>query len=150
MSSSKIVNIGCGIKTSPDIIDVDILPLEGVDIVCDITKGLPEELNNADEVLADYVLCQIADREKFKFVMNEVWRILKPGGLFKIRVPNARYPAAFQDPMDCRYFVAETFDYFNKDHYRFKAFHYGFESWEVVKVIKERKDRLYVELRKPE
>jgi len=131
-------------------IDVDIIQLPGVDIVCDITEGLPEVLNNADEVVADYILCQIADREKFKFVMNEIWRILKPGGILKMKVPNARYPCVFQDPMDCRYFVVETFDYFNKDHYRFKAFHYGFMPWEIIKVEEERKDRLYAELRKPE
>ena len=150
MPNRKCVNLGCGVKTSPDMIDVDIIQLPGVDIVCDITEGLPEVLNNADEVVADYILCQIADREKFKFVMNEIWRILKPGGILKMKVPNARYPCVFQDPMDCRYFVVETFDYFNKDHYRFKAFHYGFMPWEIIKVEEERKDRLYAELRKPE
>jgi len=147
--NKKIVNLGCGMLTNSEIIDVDILPLEGVDLVCDITKGLPEELSEADEVIADYVLCQIADKNEFMFVMNEVWRILKPGGLFKIKVPDSNYSCAFQDPMDCRYFVPETFDYFDEDNYRWRVFGYGFKGWEIVKVDKEREDRLYVEMRKP-
>jgi hypothetical protein len=50
--------------------------------------------------------------------------------------------------MDCRRFVKETFDYLDKDHYRFKEFYYGFKPWRVVSVKKERKDRLLATLRK--
>jgi predicted SAM-dependent methyltransferase len=149
MPERKVINLGSGRLTSSDIIDVDCIAWPGVDVVCDITKGLPFGKEEIDEVFSDYVLCQISDRDKFKYVMNEVWRILKPGGLFKIKVPDARFPVAFNDPMDCRYFVNETFDYFNKDHYRFKAFNYGFKGWEIVLIRKERADRLYVEMRKP-
>jgi hypothetical protein len=64
---------------------------------------------------------------------------------------------SFNDPMDCRYFTEETFDYFNKDHYRWKAFNYGFRGWEIIKVEKinstskpEVFNRIYAELKKPE
>lgn len=144
MPESKKLNIGSGIKKLPGYVNVDILP--SADVVCDITKGLPWGKEDIEEIVADYVLCQIQD---IKFVMNDFWRVLQPGGILKIKVPNARYACVFQDPMDCRYFIKETFDYFNKDHYRFKAFHYGFKPWKIIKVIPERGDRLYAELQKP-
>jgi len=46
----------------------------------------------------------------FKF-FDEVYRILKPGGLAQIITPNARNNRAFQDPTHRRFIVAETFFY---------------------------------------
>ena len=144
MPESKRINIGSGERRLQGYVNVDILP--GADVVCDITKGLPWGKEEIEEVVADYVLCQI---KEIKYVLNEIWRVLKPGGLLKLKVPDARFPCAFQDPMDCRYFVRETFDYFNKNHYRYKALHYGFKPWEIKVIARERSDRLYVEMRKP-
>jgi len=147
MPDNKILNIGAGEKPIEGAINVDTLELPGIDKVCDI-RYLTFENNEFDEVYAEYVLCQIGDSQDFKKAMNEVWRVLKPGGLFHIKVPDANFPCAFQDPMDCRHFVPETFDYFNKDHYRFQKFHYGFKPWVVVKVEKEGEDRIYAVLQK--
>lgn len=149
-TDKKIINLGCGKKIMEDAVNIDKLHLPGVDLVIDFVKdNWTEGLNDFDEVIADYVFCQIQDRDDFMRVMNDIWRILKPGGVLKIKVPDARFPAAFQDPMDCRYFVKETFDYFNRGHYRWYGFDYGFKGWELLKVEKEREDRLYAELRKP-
>ena len=148
MRSSKIINIGCGIKTMPNAVNIDIIKHKGVNIVCDITKGIPLETGAFDKAIADYVLCQIEKRKDFVFVMNEIWRILKPKGELAIRVPNAVFPCAFQDPMDCRYFTKETFDYFNAEHYRYKAFNYGFKPWKVITIQDERTDRIYAVLKK--
>ena len=150
----NILNIGCGKKIIDGAINIDIIESPEV-IKHDIRQGIPFANERFDEVIADYILCQICDPQEFKYVMNEIYRVLKIGGLLKLKVPNARFPCVFQDPMDCRYFVKETFDYFNKDHYRFKVFNYGFEPWEIVKIEEigqkedsKIKDRLYVEMRK--
>jgi SAM-dependent methyltransferase len=65
------------------------------------------------------------DKDLLCRFMDETWRILKPGGEFTIVVPSARSNRAFQDPTHRRFFVAESFNYFNKswrisvgvDHY---------------------------------
>ena len=148
-NSKDILNIGAGKKIIPEAINLDILPLEGIDTVCDIRKGLPYQDETFKEVIADYVLSQICFPVEFKYVMNEIHRVLKKGGVLKLKVPDARFPCAWQDPFDCRRFVKETFDYLDKDHYRYKAFQYGFKPWEIVSIKKERNDRLYVTMRKP-
>lgn len=157
MSNNKknILNIGAGGKIIKEAVSLDVRVGPGIDIVCDVRKGLPFADKRFNEVVADYFLQQICDGEKFVYVLNEIWRVLKIGGLLKLRVPNAEYPVAFKDPFDCRAFTKETFDYFNKDHYRFKYYRYGFKPWIIVKIEEiggcqnpELRDRLYVEMKK--
>jgi len=62
-------------------------------------------------------------------VIDECWRILAPGGRFRIVVPNARSDGAFQDPTHRRFWNQFTFGYFHKNarkelgvsHYRVAA-----------------------------
>ena len=146
--TKTILNLGCGKNIMPEAINVDIFPGEGVNRVCDISVSLPFQDQSMTHVHAYYILCQICDPQKFKHVMNEIWRVLKPNGWLYVRVPDARFPAAWQDPMDCRRFVKESFDYLDKDHYRFKEFYYGFKPWRIISIKKEKKDRLFVTMRK--
>jgi len=46
---------------------------------------------------------------------DECWRILKPGGVMTVIVPNARSNRAFQDPTHRRFIVAESFLYLSAD-----------------------------------
>ena len=135
MPGDKTINIGCGSKPMVGAINVDIYKGEGIDVVCDVRQGLPFETESIDKVNADYFLEQILENEKFRFVMNEVWRVLKPEGLFEFKVSNAKYPTAFKDPFDCRYFTKETFDYFNYGTRRYDYYKgYGFKPWLVASV----------------
>lgn len=47
--------------------------------------------------------------------MDECWRILKPSAWMTVIVPSGRSNRAFQDPTHRRFFVQETFGYFNAD-----------------------------------
>jgi hypothetical protein len=47
--------------------------------------------------------------------MDECWRIMKPGAIFTVLVPGGRSNRGFQDPTHRRFFVAETFLYFNAE-----------------------------------
>lgn len=143
----KILNLGCGIKKIKDAWNIDRLKEVEPDEIVDITEDvLPYEDNWFKEVVADYVLEQVRRREDFIHVMNEIHRVLKPNGIFRLKVPNAEFPEAFRDPMDCRTFTPETFDHFNVKHYRWFAFKYGFKPWHKISVNPERITRLSVRM----
>jgi len=44
--------------------------------------------------------------------MEDLYRILKPGGVLKITVPYYNSKGTFQDPTHKRFFTEETFLYF--------------------------------------
>lgn len=141
-----ILNIGAGIKHVKGAWNIDRLPETNPQEVIDIEKGLPYEDNSFKKVIADYVLEQIHDNDKFIFVMNEIHRVLKPSGRFHFKVPNAEFPEAFRDPMDNRRFTSETFTHFDKAHYRFFAFRYGFRPWTKISIKPERVTRLSIKM----
>jgi len=96
-----------------DYITIDRVMLPGVDIVCDITRGLPFENETVDEIICIHVLEHIQNLE---FVMREFHRILKPGGSLKIWVPHCFSPGAFGDSTHVRFFTFETLKQFDKTH----------------------------------
>ena len=143
----KTLNIGSGIKKVKGAWNIDSLKEVEPDDVVNIEKGLPYDDNSFEEVIADYVLEQIHDNDKFIFVMNEIHRVLKQNGIFRLKVPNAEHSEAFRDPMDSRRFTPETFDHFNKSHYRWFAFKYGFKPWCEISITPERITRLSVRMK---
>lgn len=65
-------------------------------------------------------------RAPFLELMDEVWRVLKPGGLFYALTPAYPRPEAFQDPTHVNFITAKTHDYFcGKRPY---AANYGFKG----------------------
>lgn len=60
-------------------------------------------------------LARFSGKDLLCCMMDEAWRVLKHGGVFNIVVPNARNNRAFQDPTHRRFFVAESFLYYNRD-----------------------------------
>lgn len=52
----------------------------------------------------------------FIAVMNEVWRVMKPGGQFAIVVPHGYSPGFLQDPTHVNPISEHTWSYFNKEH----------------------------------
>lgn len=93
--------------------NVDILPLENVDIVADITKGIPLADNSVDAVLANNILEHLPDTV---FIMREIWRVCKPGAKVVIKVPYFRSTAAFKDPTHIKFFTERTMEYFDKSY----------------------------------
>lgn len=65
---------------------------------------------------------------RFPFVelMNEVWRVLKPGGLFYAVTPVYPHPAVFQDPTHVNVLTTGTHEYFTRP--ALMASMYGFKG----------------------
>jgi SAM-dependent methyltransferase len=108
----KVLDIGCGKHKYEGAVGIDKFPLEGVDVVHDIEKGLPFQDNEFDLIICTNVLEYV---KNFVFVMEEIWRVGKPNAVVKIKVPYFSSPAAFNDPGHVRFFTWLTFNYFTED-----------------------------------
>lgn len=112
-----IVNLGCGKVKIPGALGVDRVMVDGyTDKVHDLNVvPYPFEDNSVDEVHFYHVLEHL-DHPVRK--MEEIWRILKPGGILHMRVPHFSGMGAFTDITHVRPFGYESFDCFNEDHYQ--------------------------------
>jgi predicted SAM-dependent methyltransferase len=112
---SRKLNVGCGHQKMAGWIGIDCTRTAATDIVRDITRGLPFDDSSIAEIYCDNVLEHIGPNEDFLFVLNEFYRVLKPGGLATIIVPDGRSQAAWQDPTHQRAFVPRSALYWNQD-----------------------------------
>lgn len=131
-SDGKIyINIGCGNVREPGHLGIDKNPGENVDIVRDITRGLPFSNSTVSGIRAHSILEHIEGTENFEFVMRECWRVLKDDGVMDIVVPGAFSDGGMRDPTHTRHFTMATFDYFKKG---FPKNHEWMPdtSWEII------------------
>ncbi|MBT8530718.1 class I SAM-dependent methyltransferase [Polynucleobacter paneuropaeus] len=56
-------------------------------------------------------------KNPFIEIMNEIYRVLKMGGLFYSHTPALPNPAAFQDPTHVNFITEQTFPLYFNDHY---------------------------------
>ena len=110
------LDIGCGKKKVKGSIGMDIIKHPGVDVVHDMIKfPYPFEDNYFDVVESHTTLEHIEFNKDFFGLMDEVYRILKPGGLFKITVPYWKGVHVLSVPEHTRLFSIFTFYYFDHD-----------------------------------
>lgn len=107
------VHLGCGNDIKDGWVNLDIndgnIEKEGI-VHCDLEKGkLPFEDDSCSEVMAIHLLEHI---KNLLPLMNEIHRVLKPGGFLRIEVPIFPYAEAFQDPTHVRFFTENSFRYF--------------------------------------
>ncbi len=114
-SRPRRLNVGCGNQKMAGWIGIDRVKTAAAGIVRDITRGLPFDDSSVDEIFCDNVLEHIGPSDDFVFLLNEFYRVLKPGGLATIIVPDGRSQAAWQDPTHQRAFVPRSALYWNQD-----------------------------------
>ena len=93
------LNLGCGVKRShlEGAVNIDSRPEVEPDLICDITKGLPYEDDSVDMIYAlDFI--EHLERPEVVELMDEIFRVLKPGGRFHHRTPSDDGRGAWQDP----------------------------------------------------
>jgi ubiquinone/menaquinone biosynthesis C-methylase UbiE len=90
-------------------IGVDKTYLEGVDIVSDLFKGLPFKDNSVDLIYCSHFLEHVDD---FFYFIEELHRVLKPGGKIKASVPYYTSIDSYTDPTHKHFFTEATFNYF--------------------------------------
>jgi len=111
------IDLGCGKNKREGFFGVDIKEYPGVDLVCDCNNAIPLPSNWADEIHANDFLEHL-NNDKRIHIMLEVWRILKPNGIFYSYTPSTDGRGAFQDPTHYSFWNENSFNYYVKDEYR--------------------------------
>ena len=73
--------------------------------------------------------------------LDECWRILRPGGLLQLRLPNWNGENTWRDPTHYRPFHQDTFDYWDPDtdlHREYGRFYFDAGRW--WRVVMKRDD----------
>jgi predicted SAM-dependent methyltransferase len=133
------LNLGCCDRLEPGYTNVDVWPGPGVDQVADLTQPWPWGTSTVREVLAYDVFEHLADK---RHTINELYRVLQPGGRAKIEVPSAAKGAgAFQDPTHVSYWTANDFEYYEKGNYARERFrnspYYGVHADFVIEDLRQ-------------
>lgn len=138
----KSLDLGCGVNPrnkfdADEVFGVDLRDGLGDNIVAAnlITDPIPFPDNYFDFVTAfDFIehvpriiFCPDM-RAPFVELMNEVYRVLKPGGRFFSSTPAYPHPAAFQDPTHVNIITEKTFPSYFDDRIR-GAKMYGFRGF---------------------
>jgi len=138
MDEQVKVDLACGnSKKGEDWIGVDYKDVPGVDVVHNLTQyPWPFKDNSVDEIHCSHYIEHIPHdvqgedkRDGLIQFMDEIYRILKPGGKAVFIAPYYSSMRAFGDPTHVRYISDWTFYYYNKewrdtnklDHYGIKC-----------------------------
>ena len=87
VTSMKLVNIGCGSVFHPDWLNLDVLPLAKEVQSYDIRETLPFLSQEIDVCYSSHVLEHLS-REQAKSFLIDCDRVLKPGGIIRLVVPD--------------------------------------------------------------
>ena len=105
------IDIGCGDKSSDELIGVDISKHSVADIIHDVRFGLPFCTNSAKYITSTNFLEHLTIDE-FNHLMWEIWRVLKPGGTFEASAGYGHSNTRWQDPTHKSGYTIKTFTYF--------------------------------------
>jgi 2-polyprenyl-3-methyl-5-hydroxy-6-metoxy-1,4-benzoquinol methylase len=110
MAEIKVLELGCGKDKTPGAIGLDINPCSNADIIHNLDHfPYPFGDNEFDKIICKDVLEHV---ENFVKVMEEIWRIAKPGARIEVAAPFMSSVNFFSDPTHKRAFTSRSFDYF--------------------------------------
>lgn len=137
----RSLNLGCGRDIRPASegwVNMDHAALEGVDVVHDLMElPWPFDAGSFDHILCSHVLEHVPHvlpgkdkRNGLVLVMEEMHRILKPGGTVEIRAPHPEAADRWADPTHTRVLHPRTFEYFEEG----KFGHYSGARYRVERI----------------
>lgn len=137
----KNLYLGAGKDRKEGFINVDIYPFPGIDVVADITKGLPMFEDSSVDLIYSQDFLEHLPQESKIFVMNEMWRVLKDGGIMDHTIPMAGSVNDFGSPSHLSHWHPQQFEHFDPDSYRYELDH-DYEGF-IGKFSKVQLDLLY-------
>lgn len=111
----KKLHLGCGDKILPNFTNIDIRPMEGVDLVEDISTLKKIEDNSVELIYACHVLEHFG-RNEYINVLTRWFNLLEDGGKLRLAIPD----------------FEEVVNYYNKtkDLKKIMGFLYGGQTYE--------------------
>jgi len=133
------LNLGSSDDVIPGFINVDKFPGPGIE-VADLATPWPWSDNSVAHVRAWDIFEHLPDKI---LTMNELWRVLVPGGTAEIALPTTDGPGAFQDPTHVSFWNRRSFLYYeNENIYRERfAAAYGIRA--KFRTLSERIEQSY-------
>jgi len=105
------LDLGCGMRPRPGHYGMDHLDLPGVDISGSLEEpltALPD--NSVGAVTTRHTMEHIV---RFIPLLQEIHRVVVPGGTVHVETPHFSNPYGFSDPTHVRFFGLYTFHYFS-------------------------------------
>ena len=81
------IDLGSGSRKKEGFLGLDVVQFPGVDIICDLRKGLPFKDESIHEVHASHILEHL-DFADFDALIHEIHRVCTSNALVVIRVPH--------------------------------------------------------------
>ena len=111
------LNLGAGYRKMDGFINIDNRPEVEPDLVCDVVNGLPFENDSVEYVIANDFLEHIPNGKTVQ-VIEEIYRVLKPGATFESLTPSTDGRGAFSDPYHVSFWNKDTWLYYMDEGYR--------------------------------
>ena len=84
-----LVNLGAGPHGKPGWINVDVYELPSINCVYDCRKSLPFRNDSVKGIFCEHFFEHIDYTEEAPYFLSECYRVLKPGGVIRLIVPDA-------------------------------------------------------------
>jgi SAM-dependent methyltransferase len=108
--NERILDLGCGPNKVKGALGVDIVPMDGVDVVADFFElTYPFADNTFDQIYLNDVIEHLPNTMK---TMEEIYRIARPDARIYIRVVNWNCIYTAMDPTHVKAFTRNSFDFF--------------------------------------
>lgn len=105
----KRLNWGCGGHTLPGWINSDQKEGAGIDLTCDIAHGLPLQSASLDYAVSVHALPEVP-YDRIVPVLQELRRVLKPGGILRLCLPDLLKGVRAYERGDRDYFLVPDAD----------------------------------------
>jgi len=106
---ARRLNWGCGGHTLPGWINSDQKAGPGIDLSCDIARGLPLVTGSIDYAVSIHALPEVP-YDRIVPVLQELGRVLKPGGVLRLALPDLLKGVAAYERGDRGYFMVPDED----------------------------------------
>jgi len=136
------LDLGCGENKPEGYFGIDKQSFPGVDLVWDLENGIPFNSDSVDEIRAYHFLEHMSNPI---MIMNEIWRVLRPGGILEFEVPSTKGEGAVADPshrsqwnkLSFQFYVDDTLRRTHSIYCKFKILEleeFENKDWETVYV----------------